>query len=154
MEQAAWCPPLLSHTHRYVCPLLSFVLMWPCQRPETGAGRKDAALPFSGISSLHSQAVTTARTYGKPQAWPGWGWATSAAQELSDHRGFAGSIPLGSWLLWAFSKMFLLPCHQFRPKMKHIFLPLCGSEFIHLILHHGFPRPEQTNSEAASLGQL
>lgn len=57
-----------------------------------------------------------------------------------------------SWELspLAFSDMFLLPCHQFRPKMKHIFLPLCGSEFIHLILHHRFPRPEQTNSEALS----
>lgn len=54
----------------------------------------------------------------------------------------------------AFSDMFLLPCHQFRRKMKHIFLPLCGCEFTHLIFQHRFPRAEQTISEAASLCQL
>lgn len=117
---------LCSQTHTRTCMPTAFICA-NVTMPVSSIGRRDGALPFSGTSFCHHQAVTTARTLAShmpaPRPHSYWSWATSAAQELSDHRGFAGNISPGSRLLWPLVTCFFCPATNLGEKWNTFSYP-------------------------------
>lgn len=120
---------LCTHTHRCVHPLRACLpktkeINTPPRNcadaimPESREGRRGDEPPPSAQGPLPITAKQTPQQGLGTNHTPAPRWASSTAQELSDHRGFVGSTPAGNVSPWPLVTCFFCPVMDLSQKVR------------------------------------